>query len=126
MASANLQYKTYQFFESKFETSPSIKQKLSECRDKLTEYKDSCDSVSEFKLSVPFSESRLPQVSKQIGFSVMIMNVFVPGSGTMFAAVKNKNGVLKVQFLLGLVELYSCLLIVGFVCSIVHGYRIYK
>lgn len=54
------------------------------------------------------------------------MNVVVPGSGTVLAAVLNQHGLLKCQLVVGILEFFSSLFVVGYVCSILHGYRIYK
>ncbi len=65
------------------------------------------------------------KVGKPANLILFIMNIFLPGWGTMISSCISSS-FSSTAFLVGLVQLLTCWLIVGWIWSIYWGYLIFK
>ena len=63
--------------------------------------------------------------SKCVGVIFFILNIIIPGTGTIFAAI-NQNCI-GVQIIVGILQFFSSpILFIGWVWSIIWGYKIFE
>ena len=57
---------------------------------------------------------------------VLIMDIFVPGVGTIIAAYYDPSGVNRKTMTCGICQMLLTVVVVGWIWSIIQGYCIYK
>ena len=70
----------------------------------------------------------VPKVNKFLGCLCFLLNVVIPGSGTVFAALFEQGAetISKMQLITGVTQLITAFWIIGWVVSIFWGYLIVK
>ena len=67
----------------------------------------------------------VPKVIKAVAVFFAILNVILPGFGTMFSAcITTETEVSKAQIVIGLVQFFTSYIIIGWIASIYWGYLI--
>ena len=67
-----------------------------------------------------------PLVPQNIALSVLLLNIFFPGVGTMLAACRDPNGCNCRCFNHGVWQMLFTVILVGGIWSIVQGFQIYR
>ena len=65
------------------------------------------------------------KVEKSMALILFILNVFFPGIGTIISAFMDKEGVNNTALIYGVLQIISCVIVIGWCWSIYHGYLIY-
>jgi ABC-type multidrug transport system fused ATPase/permease subunit len=69
----------------------------------------------------------LPVIEEPQNLYCFLLNVFLPGFGTMYAAFLSKNPKDKnINYFIGLFQLLTALYVIGWVFSIIWGFFIFK
>ena len=68
--------------------------------------------------------TNVPSVSKPIAIGSAVVNVIIPGFGTMIAACASSDTVSKVQLVVGLLQFLTSWLLIGWVLSLYWAYLI--
>jgi len=66
------------------------------------------------------------KVAKPGHLILFILNIILPGWGTMVSACISTSGFSSMTLIVGLLQLFTCWLIVGWIWSIWWGYLIFK
>ncbi len=66
---------------------------------------------------------RIPVVSKDLAITVLILNIFIPGTGTLLLACTTDTH-FNHFMIVGLLQFLSAGLIIGWIWSIVYGIKI--
>ncbi len=64
-------------------------------------------------------------VNETLGLLCFILNIVLPGIGTIVAGIANKEGLNCKAVLIGVVQMLLVALVIGWIWSICHGYHIY-
>ena len=67
-----------------------------------------------------------PYVPANVAPMVLIMDIFVPGVGTVIAAYYDPTGVNRKTMTCGICQMLLTVVVVGWIWSIIQGYCIYK
>ena len=72
--------------------------------------------------------TQVPKVNKVLGCLLFLLNLVIPGSGTMLAAMFEQGAetISKMQLITGITQLITAFWIIGWVVSIYWGYLILK
>ena len=60
-----------------------------------------------------------------MGIVVFILNIFCPGFGTIIAGFLNKDAMVN-NLIVGLIQMFTCWLLIGWAWSIYTGYLIFE
>ena len=69
----------------------------------------------------------VPEVQIYIAYICLVLNILIPGTGTMAASCLGKdddNGGNKTQLLIGFFQFLTAIYLIGWICSIYWGYLI--
>ena len=64
-------------------------------------------------------------VNETLGLLCLILNIFIPGSGTVLSGIASSKGLNCTAVLIGLVQFLLFFTLVAWIWSICHGYHIY-
>ena len=76
--------------------------------------------------NLPCCKESWTDVSETIALVCFILNVISPGFGTVIASLVDKKGCNMTAFLTGWLQALSCVIVVGWIWSILHGFRLYE
>ena len=68
--------------------------------------------------------SNVPYVNQVVGVIAAILNLILPGFGTMIASCAGNGAVSKTQLAIGLIQFLTTYILVGWIWSIYWGYLI--
>lgn len=69
----------------------------------------------------------IPKVKKPWNLYCFIINIFLPGIGTLIAAAKAKNEkCLKFNVIVGILQFMLAMILIGWIWSIIWGFIIWK
>ena len=68
--------------------------------------------------------SNVPYVSKPVAIVSAVLNLLIPGFGTMIAACASSDTVSKTQLVMALIQFLTAFVLVGWILSIYWGYLI--
>ena len=68
----------------------------------------------------------VPKVKADLGLIIFIINIVLPGCGTIWAGCAGSEGTNNTVIIWGIAELLTSWLLVGWCLSIYHGWLIYE
>ena len=71
-------------------------------------------------------QASIPTMDKTMGLIMFIINIFWPGFGTLFAACIGKTDNSTDQFIVGILQIFTSMCLVGWIWAIWWGYLIYQ
>eukprot|EP01095_Lingulamoeba_sp_RSL-Kostka_P012858 TRINITY_DN5182_c0_g1_i1.p1 TRINITY_DN5182_c0_g1~~TRINITY_DN5182_c0_g1_i1.p1 ORF type:complete len:132 (+),score=2.09 TRINITY_DN5182_c0_g1_i1:45-440(+) len=81
------------------------------------------DKVQTKYKNLKFANKWIPKVKKPYHIVCFVLNIFIPGSGTIIAAIMDKMDWVNIVF--GIIQFLTFIIILGWIWSIIWGYAIY-
>ena len=64
-------------------------------------------------------------MNETLGLICFILNIFIPGSGTILAGIADKQRIKCPALMVGILQMIFIIAIIGWIWSICHGYHIF-